>query len=40
VTARAPTLAAARARAYAAAEQIRFEGMHYRRDIAARAEAS
>jgi phosphoribosylamine--glycine ligase len=40
VTARAPTLAAARARAYAAVEQIRFEGMHYRRDIALRAGAT
>jgi phosphoribosylamine--glycine ligase len=35
VTARGVTLAAARARAYAAAERIRFEGVHYRRDIAA-----
>jgi phosphoribosylamine--glycine ligase len=37
VTARAATLAAARERAYAAAEQIRFEGRHFRRDIAASA---
>jgi phosphoribosylamine--glycine ligase len=37
VTARGATVAAARARAYAACERIRFEGMHLRRDIAARA---
>jgi phosphoribosylamine--glycine ligase len=36
VTAVAPTLEQARDAAYAAAERIRFEGMHYRRDIAAR----
>ncbi len=36
VTARAADLAAARARAYEAVEKISFEGMHYRRDIAAR----
>ena len=33
VVARAPTLAAARAKAYANVERIRFEGVHYRRDI-------
>jgi phosphoribosylamine---glycine ligase len=37
VTARGDDLATARDRAYAAAERIRFEGCHYRRDIAARA---
>lgn len=37
VTAWADTLAAARDAAYAAVERIRFEGAHYRRDIAARA---
>jgi phosphoribosylamine--glycine ligase len=37
VTAWAPTLAAARDRAYAAVEKIRFEGAHWRRDIAAQA---
>jgi phosphoribosylamine--glycine ligase len=37
VTARGADVAAARARAYAAAARIRFEGCHYRRDIAARA---
>ncbi|HXK24996.1 MAG TPA: phosphoribosylamine--glycine ligase [Myxococcota bacterium] len=37
VTARGVDVAAARARAYEAAARIRFEGMHYRRDIAARA---
>jgi phosphoribosylamine--glycine ligase len=37
VSARAPTLGDARRRAYGAAERIRFEGMHLRRDIAARA---
>ena len=36
VTARGADLGEARARAYAAAEKIRFEGMHYRRDIGAR----
>jgi phosphoribosylamine--glycine ligase len=34
VTARAPDLATATARAYEAAEKIRFEGMQYRKDIA------
>ena len=29
-----PTIIEARARAYAAVEQIHFEGMHYRTDIA------
>lgn len=33
VTASGPTLDAAASRAYEAAERIRFEGMHYRRDI-------
>jgi len=33
VTARAPTLAEARDRAYRAASRIRFEGCHYRRDV-------
>ena len=37
VTARAPDLATAVARAYEAAGKINFEGMHYRKDIAARA---
>jgi phosphoribosylamine--glycine ligase len=37
VTARGPDVASARARAYAAAERIHFEGRHMRRDIAARA---
>ncbi|MEN8181217.1 MAG: phosphoribosylamine--glycine ligase [Myxococcota bacterium] len=37
VTGRAGSLREARARTYAAAERIRFEGVHYRRDIAARA---
>ena len=37
VTARGPDLALARARAYEAADRIRFEGRHLRRDIAARA---
>lgn len=37
VTARGKTLAEARERAYAALEPIRFEGMQFRRDIAARA---
>jgi phosphoribosylamine--glycine ligase len=36
VTALGDDLADARARAYAAAELVRFDGMHYRRDIAAR----
>jgi phosphoribosylamine--glycine ligase len=36
VTALGDDLADARARAYAAAELVRFERMHYRRDIAAR----
>ena len=36
VTAVAPTLEEARDAAYAAADRIRFEGMHYRGDIAAR----
>jgi len=39
VTARGPDLAAARARAYEAADLVRFEGRHLRRDIAARARA-
>jgi phosphoribosylamine--glycine ligase len=34
VTSTAPSLAQARAQAYTAAEQIQFEGMHYRKDIA------
>jgi phosphoribosylamine--glycine ligase len=34
VVATAPTLAEARARAYTNVERIRFDGMHYRRDIA------
>jgi phosphoribosylamine--glycine ligase len=38
VTARGGTLEAAAERAYAAAGKIKFEGMHYRKDIAARAE--
>jgi phosphoribosylamine--glycine ligase len=37
VTARGPALETAVARAYEAAAKIRFEGMHYRKDIAARA---
>jgi len=37
VTARGAELGSAVGRAYAAAEKIRFEGMHYRKDIAARA---
>jgi phosphoribosylamine--glycine ligase len=37
VTARGADVAAARARAYAAADRIRFDGMQLRRDIAARA---
>ena len=40
VTARGATLAEARERAYAAAAQIHFEGMQFRRDIASRAVAS
>jgi phosphoribosylamine--glycine ligase len=35
VTALGDTLAAARERAYAAVAKIRFEGMQFRRDIAA-----
>jgi phosphoribosylamine--glycine ligase len=38
VTARGPDLAAARARAYGKIDSIRFEGMHYRRDIGMRGE--
>jgi phosphoribosylamine--glycine ligase len=37
VAARGSDLPAAVARAYAAVEEIRFEGMHYRRDIGHRA---
>jgi phosphoribosylamine---glycine ligase len=37
VTARAPNLETAMARAYQACEKISFEGAHYRKDIAARA---
>jgi phosphoribosylamine--glycine ligase len=37
VTARGKTIAEAQARAYEAAQLIHFEGMQYRRDIAARA---
>jgi phosphoribosylamine--glycine ligase len=37
VTARGPSVEAARDRAYAAVSRIRFEGAHYRTDIAARA---
>jgi phosphoribosylamine---glycine ligase len=37
ITAVGPSLEAALAAAYAAAEQIRFEGMHYRKDIGAHA---
>jgi phosphoribosylamine--glycine ligase len=37
VTARAPELAQAVERAYAAVDKIYFDGMHYRKDIAARA---
>ena len=40
VTARGSTLLEARERAYAAAAQIHFEGMQFRRDIASRAAAS
>jgi phosphoribosylamine--glycine ligase len=36
VTALAPTLSAARDRAYAAVAKIQFEGAHFRRDIAAK----
>ena len=36
VTAWAPTLAAARDKAYAAVDKLCFEGMHFRRDIAAK----
>lgn len=39
VTARAASVAEARARAYAAADRVQFEGLHLRRDIAARAAA-
>ena len=39
ITARGATVAEARTRAYAAADRIRFEGVHLRRDIAARAGA-
>jgi phosphoribosylamine--glycine ligase len=39
VTATAPTMEAARAKAYANVERISFEGMHYRRDIGASATA-
>ncbi len=35
VTATAPTMAEATARAYEAAEKIQFEGKHFRRDIGA-----
>ncbi|MCX7887885.1 MAG: phosphoribosylamine--glycine ligase, partial [Verrucomicrobiae bacterium] len=37
VTALGDDIAAARQRAYDAVARIRFDGMHYRRDIAARA---
>jgi phosphoribosylamine--glycine ligase len=37
VSARAPDLQAAVERAYRACEKIRFDGAHYRKDIAARA---
>jgi phosphoribosylamine--glycine ligase len=37
ITARGATIAEAAARAYAAADRVAFEGMHLRRDIAARA---
>jgi phosphoribosylamine--glycine ligase len=40
VTARGASVPEARARAYAAADRIRFEGVHLRRDIAARAQTS
>ncbi len=40
VTALGPDLEAARRKAYANVERISFEGMHYRRDIAAVAEAA
>ena len=36
VCARGADLADARTRAYAAVEAVRFEGMHYRRDIGAK----
>jgi phosphoribosylamine--glycine ligase len=39
VTATAPSLPAAIARAYGAVERIRFDGMHFRRDIGTRASA-
>jgi phosphoribosylamine--glycine ligase len=38
VTAVAPSLVTARERAYAAAAEIRWPGVHYRRDVARRAE--
>jgi phosphoribosylamine--glycine ligase len=37
VTARGRSVGEARTRAYAAADRIAFDGMHLRRDIAARA---
>ena len=40
VTAYGADLAAARARAYGAIEQIRFDGMHFRRDIGLRGSAT
>ena len=40
VTATAPTLKEALQKAYAAAEQIRFENVYYRRDIGKRALAA
>jgi phosphoribosylamine--glycine ligase len=40
VTATAPDLPAAIAAAYGAVNRIRFEGMHYRRDIGARRRAA
>jgi phosphoribosylamine--glycine ligase len=40
VTALGPTIEAARARAYEAVSRIRFEGCHYRRDIALSAVAA
>jgi len=36
LTATGPDLATAQATAYAAVEQVHFEGMHFRRDIAAK----
>ena len=38
VTATAPTIAEARAKVYRNVERISFDGMHYRRDIGAKAE--